>query len=381
MQIKAGEWVCLLGDSGIGKTTLLRIIEGQYMPQQGEFQCDVNISSVFQKTILFPHLNVLDNVIFILRRKETWRTRFKTNKTSKQQAQKLLKQVHMEDYADAMPHTLSGGQQQRVAIAQVLAQKSKLLLMDEPFAALDESTREQLQELLIRLQNQYHFAVLLVTHNLEEALYLGHQLYLLRQGKQGATLEQYDISGNYRAIPEIKQSEAFFKQLQDLRAYFYRSQLLKDDHNQINNALDRGLIDETILVELESTADEVWVISKDLRQDMDNPLIHKVVSKNLQRGVCYYYIIPENSPFAIKQLTHLLTLFNQYKSQIFIYTLAKETSVFYFGEVVFFNPHHPKSQGFSYLNSVDKGLMMRLSQEFIEVHIEMIERLKCEKTL
>lgn len=365
------EWVCLLGESGIGKTSLLHVLSGAYPVLSGriEHTQNVKVATVYQNYALFPHLSVMDNLLIVLRKNERWYQRLAANKEAEQKAMKILAQVKMAQFADVKPHMLSGGQRQRVAIGQALAQQAQLLLLDEPFGALDESVKMQLQELIRELQQEYGFGVLLVTHDVEEALYLGSKIYILRKTESGAQSELYPLSENVVVTPELKQSESFFKQLQSLRAYFYRSEWLSQHQHVVEQAASRGFIDEAVLVEIESKASEVWVITKALKQDLDNPQIAHVVSNNLKRGVQYRYIVPGGTDIEDK-MTELRRQTGGENIQVF--ELDPATSVFYFGEVVIYDPQSERSQGYSYLGGEDKGLMFRLPEEFVKAHVGLV---------
>ena len=188
LYIMENEFVTLLGPSGCGKTTLLRMIAGFDQPTSGEIYFDgkvINdlepnkrpINTVFQRYALFPHLNVFDNVAFGL----------KLKKTSKADIEKLvmdaLKQVHLEEYAYRKIDTLSGGQQQRVAMARAIVLKPKLLLLDEPLAALDRKLRQDLRYELKDMQRSLGITFIYVTHDQEEALTMSDTVVVMNEGR------------------------------------------------------------------------------------------------------------------------------------------------------------------------------------------------------
>ena len=188
LQIMENEFVTLLGPSGCGKTTLLRMIGGFDSPSYGEIYFDgklINdvepnerpINTVFQRYALFPHLNVFDNVAFGL----------KIKKTPKEEIQKLvmdaLKQVHLEEYYDRKIDSLSGGQQQRVAMARAIVLKPKLLLLDEPLAALDRKLRQDLRYELKDMQRSLGITFIYVTHDQEEALTMSDTVVIMNEGR------------------------------------------------------------------------------------------------------------------------------------------------------------------------------------------------------
>jgi NitT/TauT family transport system ATP-binding protein len=183
LQIKAGEFISIIGPSGCGKTTLLRLIAGLVQPTQGVIICsgyEVKKPSrdraiVFQDygKALLPWRKVWANVALPLEengvRGEELRTR----------ALELLKVMRLDSVADHFPDQLSGGMQQRVQIARSLAQEPKVWLMDEPFGALDAITRQQLQDEVARLAAERNMTVVFITHDLEEAIYLGDRVIVL----------------------------------------------------------------------------------------------------------------------------------------------------------------------------------------------------------
>ncbi len=179
-----GELVTIVGPSGCGKSTLLRIIAGlkpHFPPSQGEVrvfgkpieQPGPDRGLVDQKYSLLPHLNVLENVAFGLKLKGVGRAE------RMDRAREWVRKVDLEGSEKKFPSELSGGMQQRVAIAATLILQPRILLMDEPFGALDPGIRLRMQELLIKLWNEQQGTVFLVTHSVEEAVYLGDRVFLM----------------------------------------------------------------------------------------------------------------------------------------------------------------------------------------------------------
>src|SRR3984893_3496606 len=174
LEIQEGEFICLLGPSGCGKSTLLKIIAGLIPASAGKITINgkpINgpgpeRAVVFQDYALFPWMSVRDNIEFGLEARKL------APSARKEISTKLLRTVGLSDFADRFPHHLSGGMKQRVSIARALAVNPSLLLMDEPFGALDAQTRQLLQDELLRIWRQYRKTVVFVTHSIEEAIYL-----------------------------------------------------------------------------------------------------------------------------------------------------------------------------------------------------------------
>jgi sulfate transport system ATP-binding protein len=191
LDIDSGELLALLGPSGCGKTTLLRIIAGLETPDtgsilfSGEDTTDVhvrerNVGFVFQHYALFRHMTVFDNVAFGLRMKP--RGQRPGEAQIKQKVTELLKLVQLDWIADRYPSQLSGGQRQRIALARALAVEPKVLLLDEPFGALDAKVRKELRRWLRRLHDELHVTSIFVTHDQEEALEVADRVVLMNHG-------------------------------------------------------------------------------------------------------------------------------------------------------------------------------------------------------
>ncbi len=199
-QVEEGELLGLLGPSGSGKTTVLRMIAGLETPSCGDIWIDGrrmngltvqerNIGFVFQHYALFKHLTVYDNVAFGLRVKK-W-----DRQAIGRRIAELLTLMSLEGLNDRYPHQLSGGQRQRVAIARALAPRPSVLLLDEPFGAVDAKVRQELREWLIRLHNELNVTSLFVTHDQEEAMEVSNRILVFSKGRleqSGSPAEVYE---------------------------------------------------------------------------------------------------------------------------------------------------------------------------------------------
>ena len=174
--------ICLLGPSGCGKTTLLRLIAGLEKPTSGEIIANGELvkkpsgdrAVIFQQYSLFPWLTVLQNVTFGLEM-----TKKGTKEENVAAAERYLESVGLIDFKDSYPHELSGGMKQRVAIIRSLLNHSPILLMDEPFSAVDMQTRHKLQEQLIGVWKRFENTIVFVTHDVDEAVYLADKIVIL----------------------------------------------------------------------------------------------------------------------------------------------------------------------------------------------------------
>lgn len=181
LEIKAGEFVCLLGPSGCGKSTLLNIIAGLEKASVGNVICHGNTVTgpgpdravMFQESALFPWLKVIDNVEFGMKIAGI------SKKERNEKAMKHLKMVYLTRFKNSLVHELSGGMRQRVALARALTLDSKVLLMDEPFAALDSQTKSLLQMELQRIWQETGKTIIFVTHNVEEAVLLADRVLVM----------------------------------------------------------------------------------------------------------------------------------------------------------------------------------------------------------
>lgn len=206
LTIAKGEFITMIGSSGCGKTTILKMINGLVIPDEGTVLVDGkdirnedlitlrrNIGYAIQGSVLFPHMTVEENISYVPNL---------LNKKDKQKTKKAVKKwmdiVGLDkDMMNRYPSELSGGQQQRVGIARALAASPDILLMDEPFGAVDEITRVQLQEEIQRIYKQTNITVVFVTHDIAEAVKLGTKMIVMDQG----TIHQYDEPANILENP------------------------------------------------------------------------------------------------------------------------------------------------------------------------------------
>ncbi|HWL36282.1 MAG TPA: ABC transporter ATP-binding protein [Frankiaceae bacterium] len=197
LEVKPGEFLCLVGASGCGKSTLLSLVAGLEEPTAGRVHHHGNGAALmFQESALFPWLTAGQNVELALRLRGVPRG------ARRPEAERLLSLVRLEGQAKKRVHELSGGMRQRVALARALAQDSSVLLMDEPFAALDAITRDALHEELTRVWAEVGLTVLFVTHNVREAVRLGQRVVLL-SSKPGRVAAEWEVG-----IPQPRRIES-----------------------------------------------------------------------------------------------------------------------------------------------------------------------------
>ena len=186
LDVRRGELVCLVGASGCGKTTLLNLVSGLDRLTRGEIRIDGRTSLLFQEAALFPWLTAAQNVELPLRFARAPRAQ------RSQEVDELLQMVHLEEFSDKRPHELSGGMRQRVAVARALAQHADILLMDEPFGALDAMTRDLLHDELERIWRETGVTIVFVTHNVREAVRLGDRIIVLTS-RPGKVAEEFAV--------------------------------------------------------------------------------------------------------------------------------------------------------------------------------------------
>ena len=242
LHVQTGELIALLGPSGCGKTTLLRILAGLERPDEGKILLhgnevtdrqitDRRVGFVFQHYALFRHMSVAENVSFGLR------VLPKAQRPSPDQIQKkvhdLLSLVQLQAMADRYPNQLSGGQRQRVALARALAVEPKMLLLDEPFGALDTKVRKELRRWLRRLHDELHITSILVTHDQEEALEAADRVVVMHQGH----IEQ---TGTPEEVYEHPATPFVYRFLGDVNVFHGRLSQGETLHDETQEELPAG---------------------------------------------------------------------------------------------------------------------------------------------
>jgi NitT/TauT family transport system ATP-binding protein len=225
LQTKDGEFIAIVGPSGCGKSTFMKLATGLKMPSQGSIHIDGQpvtgplkvVGMAFQAPTLLPWRTTLDNVLLPLEIVEPYRSQFKAKKAEFiERAKKLLATVGLAGYENKFPWELSGGMQQRASICRALIHEPKMLLLDEPFGALDAFTREELWNVLRDLWSQQKFNVILVTHDLREAVYLADTVYVMSK-RPGRFLEKKQIDLPRPRNLEITYTEKFSEVVLQLR--------------------------------------------------------------------------------------------------------------------------------------------------------------------
>ncbi len=212
LDIHDNEFICVVGPSGCGKSTLLNIIAGLLEPTEGKVYCDgkevtgtgTERGVVFQQYALFPWLTVRKNVMFALEMRGI------KGKEAKEKAMEYLEMVDLGKFADSYPKELSGGMKQRVAIARAYAAEPDVLLMDEPFGALDAQTRTQLQTELLETWEKHNKTCFFITHDVDEAIILAQRVVIM-SARPGRIKEIVDISIPYPRTQETKMTQEFIE--------------------------------------------------------------------------------------------------------------------------------------------------------------------------
>lgn len=227
LQVKQGEFIAIVGPSGCGKSTFMKLTTGLRKPTKGSIYVDaqpvngpLKISGMaFQAPSLLPWRSTLDNVLLPLEIVEPYRSQFKARKDEYiQRALALLKSVGLDGYADQYPWQLSGGMQQRASICRALIHEPKMLLLDEPFGALDAFTREELWCILRDLWTEQKFNVILVTHDLRESVFLADTVYVMSKSP-GRFVVKREIDLPRPRDLEITYTPEFTEIVHDLRGH------------------------------------------------------------------------------------------------------------------------------------------------------------------
>jgi len=289
LDVKEGELVALLGPSGSGKTTLLRILSGLEFPDQGRVLFDGEdatersarerrVGFVFQHYALFRHMSVFENVAFGLR----VRARHERPREAeiRERVSELLHLVQLGNMAERLPSQLSGGQRQRVALARALAVRPRMLLLDEPFGALDSRVRKELRRWLRQLHDELHITSVFVTHDQEEALELADRVVVMNQGtiEQVGTPEQVYHEPATRFVYEFMGDVNIFhgRDRPDRTSIYVRPHLLEISRRPAGDADFRARVQRihaagpTVKVEL--LTDRGELVSAEISQDRHRSL-------------------------------------------------------------------------------------------------------------
>lgn len=249
LAVQEREFCTVVGPSGCGKSTMLRLILGQERISGGTLLMDgkpiltpgPDRGIVYQKYSLFPHLTILENIMAGLQLSQPFWKKFSTSKQAKDEALFYLESVRLDGHAEKYPHQLSGGMQQRVAIAQALIMRPRILLMDEPFGALDPGTRETMQMLILQLWEEYGMTVFFVTHDLEEAVFLGTRILVISQFYtherknsnkiQGARIVADHELDRAASSTKVKQTVAFTELIKTIRYEGFDPEIRQHAHD------------------------------------------------------------------------------------------------------------------------------------------------------
>jgi sulfate transport system ATP-binding protein len=304
LDINSGELLALLGPSGCGKTTLLRVIAGLEVPDQGQILFDGEnttdthvrerqVGFVFQHYALFRHMTVFENVAFGLR------VRPKATRPSESEIRRkvheLLNLVQLDWLADRYPPQLSGGQRQRIALARALAVEPKVLLLDEPFGALDTKVRKELRRWLRRLHDEMHITSVFVTHDQEEALEVADRIVVMNKGKieqTGTPDEVYDKPATQFVYQFLGNVNLFHSRIHGGFAQIGELQLPASEHGNLDAPgvayvrphdieIDRSAIGNALPVKI----DHIRAIGPVVRLEMTLQDTQEIVEAELTREV------------------------------------------------------------------------------------------------
>ena len=224
IDIQDNDFVCIVGPSGCGKSTLLRMLAGLDFPTSGNIIVnDRKVTGpgpdrgmVFQTYTLFPWMSVEDNIKFGLKLKNMPKDK------REEIAKRYLKIIGLEKFAKSYPKELSGGMKQRVAIARALANQPEVLLMDEPFGALDPHTKSMMQLLMREIWEKEHPTVVFITHDIDEAVFLANKIYVM-SARPGKIMKEVNVYLPHKRTLELKDSTEFIKIRKDINSLLYSS--------------------------------------------------------------------------------------------------------------------------------------------------------------
>ena len=224
IDIQDNDFVCIVGPSGCGKSTLLRMLAGLDFPANGNIIVnDRKVTGpgpdrgmVFQTYTLFPWMSVEDNIKFGLKLKNMPKDK------QEEIAKRYLKIIGLEKFAKSYPKELSGGMKQRVAIARALANQPEVLLMDEPFGALDPHTKSMMQLLMREIWEKEHPTVVFITHDIDEAVFLANKIYVM-SARPGKIMKEVNVYLPHKRTLELKDSTEFIKIRKDINSLLYSS--------------------------------------------------------------------------------------------------------------------------------------------------------------
>ncbi len=328
LEIEKGEFICFIGPSGCGKTTTMKMInrliepsagqifiDGENMMEQDPVELRRKIGYVIQQIGLFPHMTIQQNISLVPKLLK-W-----PEQQRKERARELLKLVDMgPEYLDRYPHELSGGQQQRIGVLRALAAEPPLILMDEPFGALDPITRDSLQEEFKKLQKTLHKTIVFVTHDMDEAIKLADRIVILKGGeivqigtpddilRNPANAFVEEFIGKERLIqsssPDVERVDQMMsthpvtitadktlsEAIQLMRQERVDSLLVVDDSHVL-----LGYVDVEIIDQCRKKADLVGeVLHQDIYTVLGGTLLRDTVHKILKRGVKYVPVVDED---------------------------------------------------------------------------------------
>jgi len=328
LNIDKGEFICFIGPSGCGKTTTMKminrlieptegriLIEGRNIMEQDPVELRRSIGYVIQQIGLFPHMTIQQNITLVPKLLKH------SAEKRKERARELLKLVDMgPEYLDRYPHELSGGQQQRIGVLRALAAEPPLILMDEPFGALDPITRDSLQEEFKKLQKTLHKTIVFVTHDMDEAIKLADRIVILKAGEivQAGTPDEIlrfpanefveEFIGKERLIqsssPDIERVEQIMNPdpvtvtpektlsaaIQLMHAERVDSLLVIDEKNVLQGYVDVEMIDR----KRRQAVTVAEVLERDLYTVRSGTLLRDAVHKILKRGVKFVPVLDED---------------------------------------------------------------------------------------